>query len=68
MDSMTNWVEIRDGRGRLIMKYDIVHNIIEMKKGGDAYILIKLDEIRQKHGIVLPLLAGIGQLPIEVVK
>lgn len=44
------WIEIRDRSGRLLFKYDPRENRIEIKKGGDVYTVVKLDEIRQKHG------------------
>lgn len=45
------WIEIRDASGKLLFKYDPAHNVIELKqKNSDAYVLIRLDEIRLKHG------------------
>lgn len=44
------WIEIRDRSGRLLFKYDPIDNKVEIKKGGDVYTVVKLDEIRQKHG------------------
>jgi hypothetical protein len=45
------WIEIRDASNKLLFKYDPVHNAVEIKpKQSDAYLLIRLDEIRLKHG------------------
>lgn len=45
------WIEVRDASGKLLFKYDPAHNIIELKqKGSDAYVIIRLDELRLKHG------------------
>lgn len=48
----SKWVEIRDRSNRLLFKYDPSTNTVEIKKGGGPgnYTLIKLDEIREKHG------------------
>lgn len=46
-----DWIEIRDGRGRLLFKYNPVRNEIEIKESSsDVYALIRLDEIRLKRG------------------
>lgn len=45
------WIEIRDASGKLLFKYDPVHNMVEIKpKQSDAYLLVRLDELRLKHG------------------
>lgn len=54
MEADSTWVEIRDRSGKLLFKYNPVRNEVEIKKGGDIYMLIKLDEIREKHGVIPP--------------
>lgn len=46
------WIEIRDHVGKLLFKYDIVNNVIEIRRGSMVYDYIKLDEIRAEHGIL----------------
>lgn len=48
------WVEVRDRGGRLLFKYNPQDNVVEIKKGGDTYTIVKLDEIRRKHGVIPP--------------
>lgn len=48
------WVEVRDRGGRLLFKYNPKDNVVEIKKGGDTYTVVKLDEIREKHGCIPP--------------
>ena len=45
------WLEIRDASGRLLFKYDPINNCVELRRGSIAYELIKLDEIRRRHGV-----------------
>jgi len=45
------WLEIRDASGRLLFKYDPINNQVELRRGSIAYELIKLDEIRKRHGV-----------------
>lgn len=47
------WIEIRDSSGHLLMRYNPFSNCIELKRNGKVYDLIKLDEIREKYGIIL---------------
>lgn len=45
------WIEVRDASQKLLFKYDPVHNIVELKpKSSDTYIIVRLDELRLKHG------------------
>lgn len=53
-DKPPQWIEIRDRRGTLLFKYDMVNNVIELQRGALVYDLIKLDEIRANHGIIPP--------------
>lgn len=45
-------VEIRDSSGRLLFKYNPQTNEIEIKKGGDGFYCVELDEIRRKYGFL----------------
>lgn len=45
------WIEIRDSRNRLLFKYNPARNEVEVKpRDSDIYTIIRLDEIRIKHG------------------
>lgn len=45
------WLEIRDASGRLLFKYDPINNQVELRRGSICYELVKLDEIRRRHGV-----------------
>ena len=45
------WIEVRDHIGKLLFKYDPFHNWIQIQRGSMVYDLVKLDELRLKHGI-----------------
>lgn len=54
MSSMNNeWIEIRDGRNRLLFKYNPHTNEVEFRAGQAVYQIIKLDEIRVKYGVLI---------------
>lgn len=45
------WIEVRDVSGKLLFKYNPVRNEVELKpKGSDTYVIVRLDELRIKHG------------------
>lgn len=52
------WIDIRNSAGHLLFRYNPYTNEIEFKKGGYAYDLIRLDEIRVKYGVVVDMIAG----------
>jgi hypothetical protein len=53
--SDTPWLEIRNSAGHLLFRYNPFTNEIELKKNGYVYDLIRLDEIRAKHGVIEPI-------------
>lgn len=48
------WLEIRNSAGHLLFRYNPFTNEIEFRKGGHAYDLVRLDEIRVKFGAIEP--------------
>lgn len=60
----SRWVEVRNTSGHLLFLYDPFANIIEIKKGGIVYDHVRLDEIREKHGII----PVVKKEPLDVVE
>jgi hypothetical protein len=46
------WLDIRNSAGHLLFRYNPWTNEIEFRKGGYAYDVIRLDEIRVQFGII----------------
>jgi hypothetical protein len=46
------WIDVRNSAGHLLFRYNPYSNEIEFRKGGYAYDVIRLDEIRAKFGVI----------------
>jgi len=46
------WLEIRNSAGHLLFQYNPFTNEIQFRKGGYAYDVVRLDEIRAKFDVI----------------